>query len=151
MDHRIAPVPCKPWTLNGLSERLIVSHYENIYGAAIRALNATRERLATIDFATAANDEIRALKHEELIAAGSAALHELYFGNLGPGSSGYFGDGEMPDAISAALAEHFGSVAAWRREFVALAKALASSNGWVLLCHARSDGKLSNQIAFDHG
>src|SRR5258707_2614205 len=99
MTHSIAPIPCKPWTLNGLSDRLIVSHYENNYGGAIRSLNATRERLAAIDVASTSTDELRALKEEELSAAGSVALHELYFGNLGPGSSGFFGDSKIPDAI----------------------------------------------------
>src|SRR5471032_368983 len=37
MNQHIAPIPCKPWSLNGLSDRLIVSHYENNYGAAIRS------------------------------------------------------------------------------------------------------------------
>jgi len=32
MRHAIAPIACKPWSLNGLSERLIVSHYENDCG-----------------------------------------------------------------------------------------------------------------------
>ena len=31
MHQHIAPIPCRPWALNGLSERLIVSHYENNY------------------------------------------------------------------------------------------------------------------------
>ncbi len=46
MNQEITPIPVRPWTLNGLSERLIVSHYENIYGAAVRALNAVRAELA---------------------------------------------------------------------------------------------------------
>src|SRR5215469_15876491 len=150
MNHPIAPIPVKPWTLNGVSDRLIVSHYENNYGRAVQTLNATRQRLAGIDLASTSSDELRALKEEELSAAGSVALHELYFGNLGPGSSGYFGDGKIPDAIISALAEQFGSVAAWRREFVALARALERRNGWVLLCLSRADGRLSNQIVFDH-
>jgi len=32
--------------MNGLSERLLVSHYVNNYGGALRRLNAIRERLA---------------------------------------------------------------------------------------------------------
>jgi hypothetical protein len=42
MSQAIAPVACKPWALNGLSERLIASHYENNYGAAVRSFNAIR-------------------------------------------------------------------------------------------------------------
>ena len=38
MQQHIAPMPCKPWTLIGLSDNLIVSHYEDNYGAAVRSL-----------------------------------------------------------------------------------------------------------------
>jgi Fe-Mn family superoxide dismutase len=48
MQRRIAPIPCKPRTLNGLSDRLIVSHYENNYGTAVRLLNSIRSRLAGV-------------------------------------------------------------------------------------------------------
>src|SRR6266849_6149048 len=111
MYQEINPIPVRPWTLNGLSERLIVSHYENSYGGAVRALNTVRSELAALD-AGAPGYRLRALKREELIAMGSVALHELYFGNLG-------GEGnKIPDQVRTVLEEHFGSVAAWRREFV---------------------------------
>jgi Fe-Mn family superoxide dismutase len=48
------------------------------------------------------------------------------------------------------LEEHFGSVAAWRREFVGAAQSLAGGSGWVLLTYSRRDGRLWNQIATDH-
>ena len=150
MNHHIAPIPCKPWTLNGLPDRLIVGHYENIYGDAVRSLNAVRDRLAATDLAAAPGHDIRALKQEELAAMGSVVLHELYFGSLGLGSSGFTGDGKVPEAVSDALTQNFGSVAAWRREFVAVAQALSGRSGWVLLNYARRDGRLYNQIAFDH-
>jgi Fe-Mn family superoxide dismutase len=150
MNQHITPIPCKPWTLNGLSDRLIVGHYENIYGPAVRSLNAIRTRLATIDLATTPGHDIRSLKQEELSAMGSVVLHELYFGSLGLGSSGFSGDGKIPDYVSAVLEEQFGGYVAWRREFVAIAEALVGRSGWVLLSHARRDGRLYNQIAFDH-
>ncbi|SDR56241.1 superoxide dismutase, Fe-Mn family [Rhizobiales bacterium GAS113] len=148
MNHHIAPIPCKPWALNGLPDRLIVGHYENNYGAAVRSLNAIRDRLASIDLAAVPSHDIRALKQEELVATGSVILHELYFGSLGLGSSGFSGDGKIPDSVSFAL-QQFGGVAAWRREFVALAQALSGRSGWVLLSYSRRDGRLHNQIAFD--
>ncbi len=40
MKYRIAPLFCRPWTLNGMSPRLIESHYEHNYGAALNRLNA---------------------------------------------------------------------------------------------------------------
>ena len=77
MQHKIAQICCKPWTLNGLSYRMIVSHYENNYGSAVRDLNAIRDRLAELDLSTASEHEIRALRREELMALGSVTLHEL--------------------------------------------------------------------------
>jgi len=76
MRQEITPIPVRPWTLNGVSERLIVSHYENNYGAAVRTLNAVRGERAGLD-AGAPGYRLRALKGEELIAMGSVALHEL--------------------------------------------------------------------------
>src|SRR5262245_16294874 len=82
IPDRIAPIAVRPWTLNGLSERLLVSHYEHHYGSAVRSLNTVRRELATLD-AGASEHQIGTLKRQELAAMGSVALHELYFGNLG--------------------------------------------------------------------
>jgi hypothetical protein len=76
--RHVAPIARKPWALNGLSERLIVSHYENIYGPAVRSLNATRDELNALDVAAAPACQIRALMRDEAVAACSVALHELY-------------------------------------------------------------------------
>jgi superoxide dismutase, Fe-Mn family len=48
MKQELRPIPVRPWTLNGISERMIVSHYENNYGGAVRTLNAIRAELATL-------------------------------------------------------------------------------------------------------
>jgi Fe-Mn family superoxide dismutase len=143
MRQTIAAIPIRPWMLNGISERMLVSHYENDYGCAVRTLNEIREDLAGLDLATARAYRVRALKREEHAAMGSVALHELYFGNLG-------GDGRMTNSMSTALAEHFGSVDAWRKEFVASARALKGGSGWVLLSYSRRDRRLYNQISLDH-
>jgi len=96
--QEITPIAVRSWTLNGLSERLIVSHYENNCGAAVRTLNAVRSELAVLDAGTPGY-RIRALKREELIAMGSVVLHELYFGNLGGE------DNKVPDAAATMQAE----------------------------------------------
>jgi Fe-Mn family superoxide dismutase len=136
------PIPCRPWTLNGLSKDLIVSHYENNYGGAVRTLNAVWRELSGLE-GGAPPYRIRALKRDELIAMGSVALHELYFGNLG-------GDGRITEPARAMLEEHFESVAAWRREFVAAAQSLAGGSGWVLLTYSRRQKALWNQVGADH-
>ena len=96
MPHAIAPIPCKPCMLNGLSERLVVSHYGNNYGAAVRSLNAIRNELQTLDFAATPNHRLRASKHEERAAMGSMYLHELYFATLGgDGATLFTGSGRV--------------------------------------------------------
>ena len=142
MRQEILPIPVRPWTLNGLSERMIVSHYENHYGDAVRALNAVSGELAAVDVGTPGY-RLRALKRDELMALGAIELHELYFGNLG-------GEGnKIPEDMRATLEEHFGTVAAWRREFVALAQSLAGGSGWVVLGWSRRQRRLYNYIADD--
>jgi Fe-Mn family superoxide dismutase len=143
MPHRIRPLSFKPHRLNGLSQRLIDSHYENNYGSAVRRLNAIDRNLADLDPTTAPNFLLNGLKREQLIAANSAVLHEIYFEGLG-------GGGEPEGNLAVALARDFGSVARWRAEFVAMAKALAGGSGWVLLCWSPDLGRLMNQWAADH-
>src|SRR5262249_48925072 len=115
MRRPVAPIACKPWALSGLSERLIVSHYENIYGTDVRSLNAIRDELNALDLATAPAYQIRALKRDELAAACSVTLHELYFGSLGgDGAVSFTGSGvgsKIASPVEAALEQHFGSVA----------------------------------------
>ena len=144
MPHHIRPLSFKPHRLNALSQRLIDSHYENNYGGAVRRLNAIDRQLAALDPAAAPNFLLNGLKREQLIAANSAVLHEIYFDGLG-GSGG-----EPEGELAAALERDFGSVARWRAEFVALGKALAGGSGWVLLCWSAALGRLVNQWAADH-
>jgi len=145
MDVMIRPLLLKPQWMNGLTERLLVSHYVNNYGGALRRLNAIRARVATLDWTRAPTFEINGLKREELIAAGSVTLHEVYFDSLG----GY-GDGaptgleEPPADLARALARDFGSVEAWRGQFTAMAKALAGGSGWAILAWSERLGCLVN-------
>src|SRR5215468_5608231 len=147
----IRPLLLKPQWMNGLSERLLVSHYENNYGGALRRLNAVRARLADLDVANTPVFEINGLKREELIAAGSVVLHEIYFESLGGhGDNRPTGLTEPPAGLAEALERDFGSVAAWRAEFTAMAKALAGGSGWVILAWSDRLGRLVNQWAADH-
>ena len=143
MPHFVQSLPFKPSRLSGMSERLLASHYENNYGGAVRRLNAIQARLRSLDWDKASVFEINGLKREELIAANSIILHEIYFNGLG-------GTGNPQGALAAALERDFGSVAAWQREFVAMGKAQAGGSGWVLLTWSARLGRLVNQWAADH-
>ena len=133
MSYSMQALACDPAKLNGLSERLIVSHYENNYGGAVKRLNAITAQLADLDPATAPTYLLNGLKREELIAANSMLLHEIYFEGLGE-SEGPTGD------LGAALARDFGSVERWRTEFTAMGKALGGGSGWVLLTYSPRGG-----------
>jgi Fe-Mn family superoxide dismutase len=138
--------------MNGLSERLLVSHYENNYGGALRRLNAIKGRLAALDWAGGSPVfEINGLKREELIAAGSVILHEIYFESLGGhGDNPPTGLADPSAGLAEAIERDFGSVTAWRAEFTAMAKALAGGSGWAILAWSERLGRLINQWAADH-
>ena len=146
MTIEVRPLIFKPQYLNGLTEKLVVSHYENNYGGALRRLNAIEARIRTLDWATAPVFEINGLKREELIAAGSVILHEAYFDSLGGGG----GDPPPGLGIAEALERDFGSVAAWTAEFTAMAKAQAGGSGWTTLVWSDRLGRLINQWSADH-
>ncbi len=143
MAYAIAPLDLTPAELDGLSERLIVSHYENNYGGAVRRLNALAFELERIDPAAAPSFLLNGLKREELIAANSMILHEVYFASLG-------GKGEPSGDLAHALQGYFGSIERWRTEFAAMGKALGGGSGWVILAWSPRDRRLVNQWAADH-
>ncbi|MGZ3338849.1 MAG: Fe-Mn family superoxide dismutase [Reyranella sp.] len=145
MQYHLAPLFCRPWTLNGITPRLIESHYEGNYGSALRRLNAITEELEALDPTTTSAEVVNRLKRDEAAALNSTLLHELYFASLG-------GDGRtVPETMAAALARDFGSIDRWRQQFIALANALAGGSGWVLLTYVPRDGRLINQNGSDHG
>ena len=146
----VRPFLLKPQWMNGLSERLLVSHHVNNYGGALRRLNAIRARLAALDWGRTPVFEINGLKREELIAAGSVILHEIYFDSLGGhGDDPPTGLIEPPTGLAQALERDFGSISAWTAEFTAMAKALAGGSGWAILAWSERLGRLVNHWA-DH-
>ena len=143
MKYQLKQIYCRPWTLSGLSLKLLESHYENNYGGALRRLNTITEQLESLDWATTPAHVINGLKREELIALNSTLLHELYFASLG-------GEGKPTKTMSEALARDFGSVQKWRAQFSAMGYALGGGSGWVLLTWLPRDGRLINQYASEH-
>src|SRR5215207_1714845 len=126
MRYHVAPLFCRPWTLNGISPRLIESHYEHNYGGALHRLNAVIKELAALDINSTPAQVLGRLRQEQADLLNSTLLHELYFASLG-------GDGRTPTEMMArALADDFGSVERWRDEFILLAEALGGDAGWVV-------------------
>ena len=143
MVYQMKPLGCDPAKLKGLSEKLIVSHYENNYAGAVKRLNAITEQLASLDFSKAPVFVINGLKREELIATNSMILHELYFDGLGE-------SGVPGGKLAAAIKNDFGSLERWQTEFSCMGKAQGGGSGWVLLTYSQRDKRLVNQWAADH-
>lgn len=113
MNYQIRPLTLNPDQLSGLSGRYSSPvTTKTTTRVPSKRLNALRGELAALDWNAAAAFTINGLKREELIAANSAFLHELYFDNLG-------GNGVLPSCgLSIALTRDFGSIEAWRSQFI---------------------------------
>src|SRR5712692_5454355 len=134
--HTPKPLPFDPGALRGISERLIVSHWENNYSGAVRRLNVIEQHLASLP-PDAPPFLLGALKREELIATNSMVLHELYFANLG-------GSEPPSEDVVQAIGAGFGDFARWEREFRGTGVALGGGSGWVLLSYQVQNGVLRN-------
>ena len=143
MTYVMKRLSCYPQRVTGMSERMIVSHYENNYGGAVKRLDLIDEKLAELDYESAPGFLVNGLKREQLVATNSMILHEVFFDSLGDES-------EPGRNLEDALARDFRSYDRWRAEFVAMGKALGGGSGWVLLTWSPRDKKLINQWAMDH-
>jgi Fe-Mn family superoxide dismutase len=143
MTYTAKPLSIDPKSIKGISEKVLTSHYENNYVGAVKRLNAIGVQLAELDFAKAPNFVVNGLKREELIAANSMILHEIYFDGLG-------GAGKPGGALADAIARDFGSLDRWRAEFSAMGKAEGGGSGWVIMAYSPRDKRLVNQWAADH-
>jgi superoxide dismutase, Fe-Mn family len=143
-QHQPKPLRFDPAKLDGLSERLIQSHWENNYGGSVRTLNLIETRLAAAvadpDFPPAAYG---GLKREELLRTGSVVLHEIYFDGLG-------GNGEAAGGARDALGTAFGSFDTWLTDFKRTAAALGGGSGWVILAFNQHTQQLHNYWSWDH-
>jgi superoxide dismutase, Fe-Mn family len=143
MTYDAKPLSLDPKSIKGISEKVLVSHYENNYVGAVKRLNAIGAQLAELDFAKAPNFVVNGLKREELIAANSMILHEVYFDSLGGGPA-------PGGALLEAIRRDFGSLDRWHTEFSAMGKAEGGGSGWVILSYSPRDKRLVNQWAADH-
>lgn len=122
----------------GLSDTQLKAHF-TLYQGYVKKLNEIRERLGTAD-RSAPNysfNEYSELKRREPVAYNGTVLHEIYFGNIGNGST-------QPDEHARNLiTSSFGSFDSW----LADAKAcLMSAHGWLVTVYDYSDGKLHNDL-----
>jgi Fe-Mn family superoxide dismutase len=133
-----------PAKLNGLSDKLIRSHYENNYGGSVKALAVVKKQLAD---ALANKDTppyiYNDLKREHLMRTGSVVLHEFYFDNLG-------GNGKPDATVRTAISESFGDFDTWETEFRRIGLGLGGGSGWVVLGYNLHTQQIENYWLWDH-
>lgn len=138
----LKPLSFDPARLNGLSERLIRSHWENNYGGSVRALAAVKQQLLNLP-ADAPAYVYNDLKREHLLRTGSVVLHEYYFDNLG-------GNGQAGATERQRIAESFGTFDVWETEFRRIAAGLGGGSGWVVLGYNTHLKQFENYWMADH-
>ena len=142
--HEARPLPFDPTRLDGLSEKLIRSHWEHNYGGSVKALNAIKRRLeqalADKDAPPFLYDD---LKREHLMRTGSVVFHELYFENLG-------GSGKASAEMRLSIAVAFGGFDAWEAEFRRIGAGLGGGSGWVVLGYNLHSAQIENYWLADH-
>jgi Fe-Mn family superoxide dismutase len=140
----LKPLPFDPAKLDGLSERLIRSHWENNYGGSVKALAVVKKQLSE---ALANKDTppfiYNDLKREHLLRTGSVVFHEYYFDNLG-------GNGLAGAAERKLIGAAFGSFDTWETEFRRIGAGLGGGSGWVVLGFNTHTGQLENYWLADH-
>lgn len=138
------PLPFNPAKLDGISEKVIQSHWENNYSGALKALGAIKARLNDMRSAKDVPPYVyNDLKREHLMRTGSVVLHELYFDNLG-------GNGQPGADIRSTLAGGFGTYDAWETEYRTIANGLGGGSGWVMLGYNNHTKQLENYWLADH-
>ena len=141
-QHVAKPLPFNPAKLNGLSEKLLVSHHDNNYAGAIKNLNRLEQELAQVTPETPAF-VVGGLRQSELTYRNSMTLHEAYFGNLG-------GNGKASGAVAAAIAGAYGSFDNWALHFRSIGASLGGGSGWVVLACELMTGELRTVGANHH-
>lgn len=122
----------------GLSDLQLKAHF-TLYQGYVKKLNEIRDKLETAD-RSAPNysfNEFSELKRREPVAYNGTVLHEIYFENIGDGST-------HPDETSHRLINHsFGSLDNWLVDAKAI---LMSAHGWLVTVFDYRDGKLYNNL-----
>ena len=141
-NHAIEPLPFRPSSLTGLSERLITSHHENNYGSAVKNLNRVEAELLGLRAETPPF-VVAALRDRELTFRNSKTLHEAYFANLG-------GDGQRSGETEKALVEAYGTSSRWEEHFRMTGLGLGGGSGWVVLALELDTGALRTFASGNH-
>ncbi len=127
--------------MEGMSDALLSNHF-TLYEGYVKNTNAVAELLAGKEPGT---PEYAELKRRFGWEWNGMRLHELYFGNLTKESKPLMHDESV---VSGSLAQSFGSVEAWEKDFRAVGA--MRGIGWVILAKDAESGNLFNVWINEH-
>ncbi len=123
--YEIKPLPFKPENLKGFSSKLILSHHENNYGAAVKNLMKAEAEIAKLS-PDALPFQWTGLKNSEHAFRNSMILHEQYFENLG-------GNGKVQGKVEKMISAAWGSISRFEMEFKISGVGVGGGTGWIIL------------------
>ena len=129
----------KPKALQGISDEQIAQHWA-LYEGYVKNVNALLEELERLEPGSRAWAE---LKRRAGFEWNGMALHEYYFGNLAAGGA-LSAQSQLADDLVA----RWGSVDAWREDFVATGG--TRGVGWAILYRDPASRQLFNWWIGDH-
>ena len=136
------PLVFDPKKLDGISEKMIVSHHDNNYVGAVKRARVIEEKIVGLD--TSANPfELGALKREQMVALNSMVIHEYYFDALGAA-------GTMNAKLKTMIEASFRSISEWEAEYRKMGLSLGGGSGWILLVYNERIKRLENVWMWDH-
>lgn len=136
------PLVFDPKKLDGISEKMIISHHDNNYVGAVKRARVIEEKIVGLEN-TANPFELGALKREQMVALNSMVIHEYYFDALGA-------QGAMDTKLKTMIEASFRSVAEWEAEFKKMGLSLGGGSGWILLVYNERIKRLENVWMWDH-
>ena len=143
-EHKVKALPYAYDSVKGISKQVMEWHHDKHYAGYVNKRNEIEQALQSVD-RTAANANYSLygeLKRKETFNASGMLLHELFFDIMG-------GDGKADESLPVVkkIIQSFGSLDAWKQDFVAAAK---SGFGWALTCFDYSDNKIRTFLGDAH-
>jgi superoxide dismutase, Fe-Mn family len=124
-----------------LSTKQIKEHKE-LYKGYVNKRNEVEEALQTVDKskANSTHSTFRALKIAQNFTRNAAVLHELYFENIGTGTT-------IGQETQKLLIQNFGSIDSFKEDLFATALA---ARGWAITCYNFDDQRVQNYLLDSH-
>ena len=123
--------------LQGITDEQVEVHLQ-LYGGYVNRTNALQERLFALAQAGTFDNAYQELKRRNGWEWNGMRLHEYYFDNLAPGARAL----DEGNPFAAAVARQYGSVDAWKVDFMSTAK--MPGVGWIVAYLDPASGQVLN-------